>query len=229
MTCAIVASVSSRGNPSTSPMHIAYSRASPRADPTPAAAAWPEARTARMFGIGSSQAIAAALNVMPVRLSGGAGAPACSCCSGVGLAGSQHAHPGVNVLGGADVEVDSARVAHLLTEELGDRDADDAPDELVHDGADRQPVIPVGLARPPVRDLRREPRRHHVMVDDLFQRELRLHPGDARLVRQRDADRDVALAAAGELGPVTADRGVQVKRAPLDKQRDADAGDSLGA
>ena len=148
---------------------------------------------------------------------------------GCRVGGEQHAHPGVDVLGGAEIEVDAARVADLLPEELSDGDPRDAPDEFVHDGADRQPVISVRLARPPVRDLRREPGRHRIVVDDLLERELRLHPGNARLVRQRDADGDIPLAAAGELGPVTADRGVQVERALLDKQRDADRGDSLGA
>ena len=41
-----------------------------------------------MFGNGSVNAGMAALNAMPVRLSGGAGLAACACSSGVGLAGS---------------------------------------------------------------------------------------------------------------------------------------------
>jgi LacI family transcriptional regulator len=101
---------------------------------------------------------------------------------GCGVDGQEHAHPGVDVLGRAEVEVDAARVADLLPEELRDGDPRDAPDEFVHDRADRQPVISVRLARPPVRYLRREPGRHRVVVDDLLERELRLHPGDARLV-----------------------------------------------
>jgi len=48
-------------------------------------------------------------------------------------------------------------------------------------------------------------------------------------VGQREAHRDVALTAAGELGPVPADRGVQVERAPLDQQRDAHGGHALRA
>jgi hypothetical protein len=82
----------------------------------------------------------------------------------------QHAYPVVNLRGRADVEVDAARVADLLPEELRDGHAGDAPDELVHDRADRQPVIPVRLARPPVRNLRREPGRHPVVIHDLFER-----------------------------------------------------------
>ena len=231
MTCAIVASESSRVNPSTAQKHIAYSRASPRAEPTPATAAWPEARTARMFGNGSVRVGAPAGEVEghateAVRWHGLA---AKQLLLGCRVGGEQHAHPGVDVLGCAQIEVDAARIADLLPEELSDGDPRDAPDEFVHDGADRQPVISVRLARPPVRDLRCEPGRHRIVVDDLLERELRLHPGNARLVRQRDADGDIPLAAAGELGPVTADRRVQVERAPLDKQRDADRGDSLGA
>jgi LacI family transcriptional regulator len=125
-----------------------------------------------------------------------------------GAGRQEHAHPVIDVLGSADVEVDAARIADLLAEELGDGDFRDAPDQLVHDGADRQPVIPVRLAGPPVRDLRGEPGRHRVVVEELLLRELRLDAGQARLVRQRHADRDLALAAGGELGPVTADRGV---------------------
>jgi hypothetical protein len=47
----------------------------PAGEPIPAAAAWPEARTARMFGNGSVRvgAPAARLKVMPPRLSGGMG------------------------------------------------------------------------------------------------------------------------------------------------------------
>ena len=154
----IVASESSRVNPSTAPKHIAYSRASPRAEPTPAAAAWPEARTARMFGNGSVRERARGeVQRHAAEAVRGQGLAAEQLLLGCGVDGQEHAHPVVDVLWRAEVEVDAARVADLLPEELRDGDPSDAPDEFVHDRADRQPVIPVGLARPPVRYLRRGP------------------------------------------------------------------------
>ena len=131
--------------------------------------------------------------------------------------------------GRADVDVDAAGVTDLGTEEVGDRRADGAPGQLVHQRADGQRVVAVRLARPPGRHRDRQPGGDGRVVEHLIDGQLRFHAHQAGLMGQRDADRHVFLAARGELGPVPGDRRVQAEHAALYQQRDADGRRAFGA
>jgi hypothetical protein len=105
----------------------------------------------------------------------------------------------------------------------------DTPYDLAAQPAERHRVVRVPRSRRADRRLLREQTRHAQGVGGLLDRHRRRKAGQAGLVGDDVANEDVLFAVRRELGPIRADRRLEVESAAIDLEEQAGRNEALGA
>ena len=129
----------------------------------------------------------------------------------------------------SEVHVEGTRRADLALEVLLERAARHATNELFHERADRQCVVPERGARPPQRSLGGQSRSGcGGIAEELLERDAGFDHRKAGLMREQLSDGDLLLAGDGELGPVGADLLGELEPSGVDERCDDHRRDAFG-
>jgi hypothetical protein len=99
----------------------------------------------------------------------------------------------------------------VLIEECAGTDAGHSSQDLAHEPAERDGVVPVSGARLPPRRESLQELDHEVPVADVRRAEGLRHARQSSLMVEEHAHRYLALAVAGEAAPVTVNGRIEVK------------------
>jgi len=138
--------------------------------------------------------------------------------------GNLRGNPRVEGVGKADPEIKSQRACQAIGDHLAHAYARDPFENFAGEPAIRDGVITVRRARLPIWSLRGQGGNDRIPGENIVQVERPVDGGEAGAMAEEPANRNLPFAFGGKLGPVLADRGVEVELALLgeDVRRDRD-------